>query len=151
MADRSKSFPGSDAMLESFLKTFDGGALAAIQQRNMEAFARTSGIIATAATKIAERQLDLLKSASEAGSASASSASGSSFPDILASQMAAGRDNLQNSLRQMSEMSDAVRQCCADVADELQCCARDNWRSMRGQAEETSPPTVAQPRRAAAG
>ena len=152
MADKSKSFAGVDNAFAGLFKGFDAGAFAAIQQRNLEAFARTAGIIATATTRIAEKQLEMFKSASEVRAGMPALREGENLTDVVESQIATGRDNLVKAFQQVNEVSEAVRQCYVDIADELQGCAQDNWRSVQGQAgniPERPTASVTQAKRAA--
>jgi hypothetical protein len=147
MADKRQTRPAELGWaIPNAFKGFDGGALLALQHRNLEAMTRATSLMADATAMIASKQLEMFQKALDIRPEVPQMGSGSEgFSGFLRQQIQTGRETFETSVKQARELNDAVRECYYSIADEFEACARDNLGLIE---EEAKTATAAGPKSA---
>lgn len=137
MAEKRQSKPAEIGWaIPNAFKGFDGQALFALQQRNVEAMTRAASLMADAAAQITGKQFEIFQKAANLHLETPQLDQGAEgFGGFLERQMKAGREVFESSIKQTRELNDAVRNCYYSIADEFQACARDNLNLLEEETE----------------
>lgn len=125
------------------LEGFDTSAITSIQQRNMEAVSRAARMLSETTAKVAKLQMEMLSGfSSMKRDYAAFSGQPEEVTEAVHSEYRNTRSALETTIERGREISDTLRNCFYDVAEELELCGEENWRCLRngvqGEAQAKS-------------